>query len=437
MSLDDLVSVTIRATSSGPARSNFGIPLIACQHAVAGALVQSYSSLREAEAAGFTSGSPAHDMLTVAFAQTPRPKTVKIGRRTVWAQVIRITSATGAALANGAIYKGEIDGEEWTYTVSGSADLAAQMTAIASAINALAAAVTADGTSGTHVNVTSTAGTWFRYETTALPGVQVMSDVSTATSIATDLSAFEAADDNWYGLVIDATNETDINAAALWVETRDKIAAFRTHDASVALSASTTDIGADLEGFAYTRTHLGFTRIVNNFTDVFLLAQRLTADPGSDTWAYKTGAGVTADVLSTLEISALEGKNVNYYTEVKGQSITLNGMSPSGEFIDIVRGIDWLKARIQERILGVLTANEKIDYDDGGIDIFAGEILAQLQAGVEAKFLAADPPPAVQQPLAADIDDADKTARLLQNLDFTATIRGAIHRLTINGTLTF
>lgn len=437
MSLDDLISVTIRATSSGPSRTNFGIPLIACQHAIAGALVQEYSSLREAEAAGFATPTPAHQMLTVAFAQSPRPKTVKIGRRAVWAQVIRIAPADGLAQANGVIYSGEIDGEAWSHTVSGSSSLATQMTAVAAAINALTVDVTASGVSGTHVDVTMTAGMWFDFETTSLPGVIRMSDVSSATSIATDLTAFEAADDNWYGLVIDATNETDINAAALWMETRDKIAAFRTHDATVAVAATTTDIASDLEGFGYTRTHIGFTRIVGNFTDVALLCQRLTADPGSDTWAYKTLAGVEADLLTTAEISALEGKNCNYYTEVKGLSITLNGMSPAGEFIDIVRGIDWLKARIQERILAVLAANEKIDYDDGGIDIFAGEILAQLQAAVDQKFLAADPPPAVQQPRAADIDDADKAARLLQNLDFTATIRGAIHRLTINGTLTF
>jgi hypothetical protein len=439
MSLDSILNVVIRLTSSGVSRANFGIPLLACQHALsARPLVDSFASLLEAETAGHVAGSPAHKMLTAAFAQSPRPPLVKLGRRALRVQTIRI-SAVDTLPANGVVFKGEIDGEEWTYTVSGSATLSAQMTAIASAINALSVAVTATA-AATYVDVASASGATHTYETTALVGVQNMIDQSGDTNVNTDLSAFEAFDPDFYGVCIDTASEADITDLAAWTETRSKIWSARTHDFGVALAATTTDIASDLVAAAYARGHLTFTRKVGNLIDVGLLCQRMTANPGSDTWAYKTVAGATVDALSTSEILALEGKNCNYYVRLKGVNLTFWGLTPSGEYIDIARGIDWLVARMQERCLAVLVANEKVDYDDGGIELFAAELRAQLDeaASPTVRFLKTDPAPVVTAPLDADIPTADKEVRTLRNLNFVAYIRGAIHKINpINGTLSF
>ena len=65
-----------------------------------------------------------------------------------------------------------------------------------------------------------------------------------------------------------------------------------------------------------------------------------------------------------------------------------------------------------------------------------GGVLAALGArhGLTG-VLAADPVPIVQAPLVADIDPADKAARILPDITFQATLAGAIHKLVITGVL--
>lgn len=435
MALDDIINVNVRVSASGPARTNFGTVLLAVQHALTSRpLVEAFGSLNEAEEAGHVSGSPAHKMLSIAFSQQPRPRQVKVGRRALRVQTIRI-AAVETLPGNGVRYAGEIDGEAWSYTVSGAANLAAQMTAIASAINALDVAVTATA-AATYVDVASASGATHTYETTALAGVMTMTDQGGDTNVSTDLAAFSAFDDDFYGVAIDTTTEADNLEAAAWIETRKKIFAALAHDAAVVDGASTTDIASDLEAANYARSHLSWTRKVGNLIQVALLASRSTANPGSDTWAYKALRGVTTDKLSTSEENALIAKNANYYTTLKGEPSTLNGVSPAGEFIDVVRGTDWLISRIQDRCLGALLANEKIDYDEGGIAVFASEVAGQCEEAMTPayRFLSDY---TVIVPDLEDIGTDDKAARILRELNFTGTIRGAIHKLVINGTLSF
>jgi hypothetical protein len=435
MALDDIINVNVRVSASGPARTNFGTVLLAVQHALTGRpLVEAFGSLSEAVVAGHVVDSAAYKMLSIAFSQQPRPKQIKVGRRAPRVQTIRI-AAVETLPGNGVRYAGEIDGEAWEYVVSGAASLAAQMTAIASAINALDVAVTATAAS-TYVDVASASGSTHTYETTALAGVMTMTDQSGDTNVAADLAAFAAFDDDFYGGAIDTASEADNLEAAAWFETQKKIFVGLTHDAAVVVGATTTDVGSDMKAANYARTHLQWTRKVGNLINVALLAQRSTANPGSDTWAYKALRGVTTDRLTTAEENALIDKNVNYYTTLKGEPATLNGVSPAGEFIDVVRGTDWLISRIQDRCLGALLANEKIDYDEGGIAVFASEVAGQCEEAMSPahRFLSAY---SVIVPEIEDVSADDKAARILRELNFTGTIRGAIHKLVINGTLSF
>ena len=116
-------------------------------------------------------------------------------------------------------------------------------------------------------------------------------------------------------------------------------------------------------------------------------------------------------------------------------NVTTFGITASGEYVDITRFIDWLDARIKERIFGVLANNAKVPYTDAGVDLMRGQVLAQLQQGITAGGLAADPAPTVQAPLVADIDPADKANRNLPDITFQATLAGAIHQLEISGVL--
>jgi hypothetical protein len=104
--------------------------------------------------------------------------------------------------------------------------------------------------------------------------------------------------------------------------------------------------------------------------------------------------------------------------------------------MDVMRGADWLSARIAERIYGALISNDKIPYTDAGISVIKNEILAQLDAGVARDFLAPIPEPTCTVPRAADVSAALKGARSLEDVTFRAVLAGAVHKVAIEGQLT-
>lgn len=155
-------------------------------------------------------------------------------------------------------------------------------------------------------------------------------------------------------------------------------------------------------------------------------------DPGSGTWAMKTLTGVSSYKLSTTQILKIEDKNGNYYTTVAGIAVTQFGTVGSGEYIDIIRGIDWLKARIQELVFTPFINLDKIPYTDGGIEIINTQLKAALQEAVDVGLLESYE---TEVPLKADISEADKAARILPDVKFTAILAGAIHRTQIIGSV--
>ena len=151
-----------------------------------------------------------------------------------------------------------------------------------------------------------------------------------------------------------------------------------------------------------------------------------------------SAGGTDWDAISELlgaQETAIEDKGGNHYTRVGGINITQQGWSASGEFIDITRFIDWLEARIKERIYFILANNPKVPYTDSGADLAVGAIKAQLQQGIAAGGLADTPVPTVTAPKVADIDPIDKANRHFPDIEFTGTLAGAIHSLAITGTL--
>jgi hypothetical protein len=166
------------------------------------------------------------------------------------------------------------------------------------------------------------------------------------------------------------------------------------------------------------------------------MAQRFTDQPGADTWVFKGLAGVDSYELTESEEGALADKNATYYIEVKDVATTLGGKVAAGEWIDVVRGIDWLGARMQERIFFLLLNNKKIPYTDAGIDLVKGQVQAQLDEGVTATLLVGTPPPTVTAPKAASVNPTVRATRVLPNVNFKARLQGAIHAVQVTGTVT-
>jgi hypothetical protein len=216
------------------------------------------------------------------------------------------------------------------------------------------------------------------------------------------------------------------------------IASTETSDAK---STGTLDIFSTLQGLSFNRSVGLYSGTADGSTDdqwaeIAWAGLMLPTDPGSATWKFKTLAGVTADTFTDTERANLQGKNANIYETVGGVSITQEGVVAVGEFIDIIRGVDWLEVRIQEDVYALFVNVPKVPYTDAGITSVESIVSARLTNAIGVGLLAEDPPPTTTVPRKADIDPADVVARTLNNVKFDATLAGAIHFVNVTGVVT-
>ena len=255
-------------------------------------------------------------------------------------------------------------------------------------------------------------------------------------TIAASLTAIQNEDNSWYGLVADQAMVADFDDIAAWVESAKKLAIFWITDADAYDATKTTDLASVLKAAAYDRSAVIWHATPASgadYPDAAWMGEGFPYDPGTSTWAYKTLKGVTPDNIAGKE-TPLQNKNCNYYSEVGGVNITQEGKVASGEWIDIIIGTDWLEARLREEVFSAFVNNRKVPYDDTGIAMIEGLVKGVLQRAAKSGILQEDSI-VVTVPKYADIPQADKIARKLPDVKFTALYQGAIHRTTINGTI--
>ena len=159
-------------------------------------------------------------------------------------------------------------------------------------------------------------------------------------------------------------------------------------------------------------------------------------DPGTYTMNLKTLAGQTVDTFTATQYNAALNKNANLYLEIGGVNVLRVGTYANGLFLDEIRFIDWLQARIEERIYFLLVNTPKVPYTDPGAQLLANQIQAVLQNGVKIGGLAADPAFTIFVPKVADQSPVDRADRYFPGVTFTAQLAGAIHKIQIRGTVT-
>jgi hypothetical protein len=308
----------------------------------------------------------------------------------------------------------------------------------------VAAPVTADGSSNTKVACTSSAGELHSFEvTTSNAGVLNLSikDQTTDPGIATDLGNILAADSDWYTLLLDSQSAAEVSTAstgaAAWVESNKKTLIPQTADAGCLSSSSITDVMYVLKAAGYARTMQAIYTpgLYTEWHAAAWAGECLPLDPGSETWAHKALSGVSVYNLTDTQRSALDGKNGNYYISAGGLALTYPGKTASGEWFDVTRFVDWLQARLRERLIGLLANNSKVPFTDAGIALVVAEIRAQLQQGVAVGGLAESPAFTISAPLASDVSSVDRAARTLPDVTFSARLAGAIHAIELTGNI--
>lgn len=256
-------------------------------------------------------------------------------------------------------------------------------------------------------------------------------------SIDAALNAIANENNDWYGVVVDQAMVANFADVASWVETAKKFAIFWITDVNAYDPSKSTDLASVLKLANRNRSAVVWHATPTggaDYPDAAWMGEGFPYEPGSSTWAYKTLNGVTPDTILASQETALKNKNCNYYMTVGGVSITQEGKVASGEYIDIIIGTDWIEARLREAVYSALVNNRKIPYDDTGIAMIEGLVKGVLNEAASKGILQADSI-AVTVPKYADIPQADKLARKLPDVKFSALYQGAIHSVTINGTI--
>jgi hypothetical protein len=442
MALEDIVKVTITASTKTPDRPGFGTPLIAAQNLPAGwgaNRVRSFGSLSELVDAGFAVTHPVYIKATILKSQNPSPSTIKVGKRALPAT--RTVALTVLDATPGRVYALTIDGKAITYTVpTGSPTVTTVAAAIAALVTGTPNACSATNTAGV-ITITAAAGVVFDVAGFTEMGM-TLADTTPDPGIATDLAAIQAEDGNWYGLLLDCGGKAEILAAATWVEANQKLAAFDTADSANMDPASTTDTLSQLKALSLARS-AGWVVTSNLLVGLSsgMMGSRLPANPGSDTWKFKTLAGVKIQTMTEGQKSAVFAKHGNTYTSIAGIGTSEEGWTAAGEFYDVTRFLDWLRSEIKVRVFALLVNSEKVPYTDAGVDMVAGVIMSALTDGVRAGGMdkgdgtAANPGPTVTAPKVLSVDPTIRATRKLPNITFKGRLAGAIHSLEINGTL--
>lgn len=160
---------------------------------------------------------------------------------------------------------------------------------------------------------------------------------------------------------------------------------------------------------------------------------------GSYTWTFKTLNGIAPAEYDVTAIGEIETNNASTYITEGGVNITSKGVTTSGEYIDILQGQYFLKARMTENVFGLLVRTPKIPYTDAGIALVVAEVEKTLKMGVNQGIIATDldgnPLYTITAPNRAEVSTNDKAQRILPDVKWEATIAGAIENVKINGVL--
>jgi hypothetical protein len=444
MSLDNIVSVTITSEGRGVSRKSFGVPLVIGAFSYFPERYRVYNlptAAADLVTDGFPTGSPVYKAVSALARNTPKPEKVVVGRLlTAFTHIFDLT-VKSSPVTEGQVYSfnliapntGTVTEISYTALVADTAaDVADALATLVGAVNNITAPATATAT------FTATAdNTNEQWYITGLDDTLLeFEDKTVDSSLVSELGDITALYPNWYGLILaDPNSNARVSALAANIETQERIFGYTTHDTDTGDPVSTTDVAYLLNAALYFRTFGIYSKSQGAHAAATWMGNRFPSDAGSSTWAYKPLSGVTVDIVSASQQTAFEAKSLGWYSEVSGLAVTQEGKMASGEWIDVIRGRDWLKVRMQERILVLLANAPKVPFTDPGIDLVTKEVEAQLQEGIDQTYLAADPIPVVTAPKASDVSAANKTDRILPDVSFEVTLAGAIHKIRINGAI--
>lgn len=161
---------------------------------------------------------------------------------------------------------------------------------------------------------------------------------------------------------------------------------------------------------------------------------------GSITWKFKTLNGVKPVDWNSSQLDKLHQNGIFSYVTKAGQEQTSEGITVSGEFIDALHGDDWVKASAESDLQQLLNTTDKLSYDAKGIAQIDATITGVLLTATANGIVLLDDKTGAGQysvttQARADVPATDVQSRHYAGASFSYTRSGAIHTVTVHGTV--
>lgn len=250
-----------------------------------------------------------------------------------------------------------------------------------------------------------------------------------------------------YGLLATARNSADIVEIAKYAESNNRLYITASGDVQIGSATSNTDALSLLKANNFMRTALMYDPVASSqWVDAAWMGKMFTQHPGAENWANQRLAGVISSNLDETVYHNVINKNGNTFEAFdEGVSLTQNGITAGGEWIDIIRGRDWLNERIKSRCFSVMIDNRIMGNDDGLL-IIGNQLSAALEEAVSIGFLdqpvinangQVSPSFTITIPRNADRSANDRASRWAKGYEWEARLGGAFNGATIRGTLNY
>ena len=275
----------------------------------------------------------------------------------------------------------------------------------------------------------------------------------TGESASAVLAACAAADDEWYGVSLVDHADADLVSAATWCEANQKLFCAVITDPDVGAASGEEPATALMTGNFF-RTAWWYHTDAAAFPEVAAMSKAFVIPPGGGgtgvteggTWANMTLRGVATTRLTETQFINIRNKNGNTFEPFRNLSLTQGGKTAAGEWIDIIRGRDWLCEEMRINVF-LLFVDRRVPYTDQGIAAIRQRMDQTLSLGVRRGLIAPRelnpetnkevPSYTITVPSAVQVSQNDKANRILNDCRFKARIAGAIHAVTISGSLTY
>jgi hypothetical protein len=398
-----LVRVNVNLSPLAVPRRSFGILMVAGDSNVIDGVerFRSYDTY-EGVLADFGSNAPETGAAALYFGQTPKPRTMMVGRwfRTASAGFNRgaiLTSAEQTLSNFTAITTGTltivIDGVTKSLT---GLNFSAQtnLNGVASQINLTLTGgvvtwngsqfiVTSSTTGISSVVGYATAGTvQTLLKLTAASGATLISGYAAETPVecAAVLADVSSA---WYGLMFQAsvqpTDDQAMLVAAL-INALDlkRIYGVTITNTNVLDATEDEDLASRLKDAAYKQCFCQYSENVYAIASLFgrMFSVNFSANNSTITLMYKQEPGVTGEELSDTQANTLKAKRCNVFVNYVNDTVIIQyGVMSGSAYIDEIHGLDWLQDAVQNACYNTLYQSKtKIPQTDSGVNQLVNSI---------------------------------------------------------------